>query len=604
MPLVFNFKINGIDFTVDDNGFGKWTLTAINSPKKGIPQTFLKERIVIFKLLLTKNQVSGYEDYHSCYQTLDFYNALGLKTEFEQFEGYLTTQIERIRKKVLNSCGFTKLDLPFSLFLETRDSNYCWVPPVETGEYFDIKRQEHAKIEFDACDEAEGKVSQLISDLLNVSEYRNELSSYFFNVGVETFPVWLPFFEMKEETFGRPNFALTITDQVDGEEVISSPPVRHDDSLLDKRKALTLRLGKPFHFYPGHEYRLLSAKKGKPWLIGRTIFTDLIESCDYLAFKIKSGWQLTKEGRELTKEGWQLAKGNTSEDAVNSFFRDSPATKEWFGLIQQYILKGDFTKYIAGMAFSVPIFQVQDGKLRLLVAKGSSEKISKYGYHCVPAGLLEFSESDSDLAELTLGHFQTIVAKEMVEETLPGKNFMSVKDKNRPMFQGFDSGAFTIKAADQFTAEIYRLVIETIILKNWDDLWAETKDAPSKTFLEAVLKFDPAKHGSFWFVDCFTLRPEIVIPLYTSQDLKFNLNWEFEKGSEKKLEFEKWPDVLDEIMKNRDSYSAPGIACLYFGAKRFFDTPKEDWNSLLLENILQQDKTPPKKMAKGEKKKK
>jgi hypothetical protein len=96
----------------------------------------------------------------------------------------------------------------------------------------------------------------------------------------------------------------------------------------------------------------------------------------------------------------------------------------------------------------------------------------------------------------------------------------------------------------------------TLILINWEDLWAKREDVPSIILLEAILKFDPNIHNSFWFLDCFTLRPQIVMPMYTSQDLKFNLNWEYDPGQQKVMKFNDWSEVLCEIRQNNDSYSA------------------------------------------------
>jgi hypothetical protein len=376
---------------------------------------------------------------------------------------------------------------------------------------------------------------------------------------------------MDDKTFGKPIFPIKIShdkpifsDRViksirTGESLpIDDDPITITDSLYKIRQANEIEHKRHLHIYDGLIYRLLKAKSPDKWLLGQTSYKQIMESCDYLSFKIKSGWV----------EALEIAKNGGDSLAVEKFFNNDSVVKEWYDLVQN-LIKGDFTKYLAGLAFSAPIFQVcENGSINLLLGKGSAAKQANYGMHVAPAGMFEYSPGDGQLDELTIPNFQTIVAKEMAEETLIGENYSSVVDKYKRFFFVMESGMSL--TGDPFRAEIVRMLFDKDIIENWNQIWVNNPP-PSKTPLIKILNLNPNIHKSFWIVDCFILRPEIIIPLYITETITAVLNWEFEAASLEIKNFRNWDNVLDYLNEHSNAWCAPGLASLYLGSKYFFD---------------------------------
>ncbi|MDR0548004.1 MAG: hypothetical protein LBI10_01105 [Deltaproteobacteria bacterium] len=455
------------------------------------------------------------------------------------------------RYNIRQACGLEE-ELSDDLFLKSADRLYLWIPTVTKGFYFSNSFKKMAVEASTAKDLAEKRIPDLIDSILKVHD---DLTPFFYQERIGH--PRLQFFLMDPRTFGRPSFrrGLTITDSP------SIPPDRGEDGLLNIRRAYSFSNKKPFHIYPGLIYRLISTgRRSSSWSLGRTVYTDLIESCDYLAFRIKSGWQTA------------MSKG---EAAVTKFLKTDPAVLEWRDLIKQ-ILVGDFSHYLAGLAFSSPIFQVVDKgqHIKLLMGLGSSAKQANYGMHVAPAGMLEFAQGDDDNS-LTLKNFQTILAKELIEETLVGKNFEAVKDNYKRKFSVMEA-AISVDGVPfpqnfggyPFQTNLVRLIIEDDILPHWDNYWVKTP--PSKTLLQKALSFNPDQQPSFWIVDSFTLRPEIITPIFVTEDLPNMLSWEYEETQKETKQFNNMDEVRNYVAETRSSWAAPGLAAMYLGAKHFF----------------------------------
>jgi hypothetical protein len=567
-PIIYSFTIGEIDFVVteiskDDeweisvplpgplggNGHSGHKKSATKKPKRLMsPGTISGNSRLLFELFLHKeNPVQDIKGY-SGYKADEACVALSaLNGTQESWKNSFTQYIKRIRDAVLEACGKDQKHLPYEKFLDQDKDRtrhyYVWKPGVY-NDYIPRDFREYSVIETKNREKTENDLGNFIDNVLSV--YKN-LRDFFFRD--KDIPVPLQFFEMREDIFGRPKFPLTV------KQGLPQPPARGDDTLLRIRCAEKRHNNQRHFVYPGLIYRLLATAKDGDWLLGQTVYTHLIESCDYLNFKIKAGWWKAK---------------SQSDQAADDYLKNHSLAREWAKLAQGILTEQNFKPYLAGLAFSVPIFQVlEDGKLRIILAQDSNLKQADYGLHMAPAGMLEFCQDDIEEKTLSLEAFQAIVAKELVEETLVGYNFSAVADEYKRVLSFVDSGPH--KSGDPYKASIVREIINNQILAKWNKVWKNPK-LPSKTPLKTVLTFNPKTRPSFWIVDCFTLRPEIIMPIYIKENLPEAFNWEVEQNTAFYKEFSKWSEVTNFILTERQRLSAPGLAGLYYGAKFYFDT--------------------------------
>ncbi|EMK3316321.1 hypothetical protein D8T63_15940 [Vibrio vulnificus] len=342
---------------------------------------------------------------------------------------------------------------------------------------------------------------------------------------------YLPFFKMPV----TPSFPITIDNNLPSE-----LPLR-DDPIYTQRRSIGKKI------YPGLIFRLTQASADTGWHLARTNYTHLIESCDYLQARIFGGW------------GKIIAQDNPDKELQkDNFLKRSPYIKEWLSRIDQ-ILNGDFTHYLAGVAFNTPIFCIEPaGSIKLLLAEGSALKQASGGkYHVCPAGMLEFSKADKEATELSLATFQTYAAKECLEETM---RYIVTNDIER-IIKTFDNSADR-EEGDIFSAQTIRYMIEHDLLKN---LPADV----SPTILQKCLSLDPTKQPVFAICDAFVLRPEIIMPLYIDERPEVVTNWENEKITELTISN---PQGITNLANDLHKWAAPGIAAAYLGAKHWFET--------------------------------
>ncbi|MDR2386438.1 MAG: hypothetical protein LBE80_02495 [Deltaproteobacteria bacterium] len=583
-PIIYSFTIDEIDLIVlEVEKDKKWLLKAPTLDLAAVNVT-AKPR-TLFELFLRKPNtiplIGGYSAYQKqgasiilAQEELDQQEdqiAAGQPVtkprSYEEMLGSWNSDsfavyIGHIRDWVYEASGLDRESCPYSNFLDCDEirtlSYYVWRPHT-TSYYlardFRLKSVEAAKFR----DEAEKRVGLLIT---NVIDAHKDLDKFFFEIPDKG--TRLHFFEMTEENgYGRPTFPLKVKDDQ------KSAPNRGLETLLNIRKAEKIEKRTSHFVYPGLIYRLLSA--GSNWVLGKTVYTDLIESCDYLNFKIKSGWYKAEQ------------KGGHLE--ALEFLKEDEVVQEWANLARGILNGGRFYDYLAGLAFSLPIFQIGKNKeLKLLMAEGSSLKMADYGMHVAPAGMLEFSPGDAGARELDLSAFQTILAKELAEETLVGKNFSAIDDQYKRLFSVMESGPHNF--GDPFRAKIVRSLFEEDILPNWDNIWKDKTKIPAQTPLRGALCLNPNIHPSFWIVDSFALRPEIIMPLYIIEDLSSTLNWEYKPGTQISQTFSSFAGVLDYVLANRNHWCAPGLASLYFGAQLYFSKlEKGEEESLLVTNL-------------------
>lgn len=335
---------------------------------------------------------------------------------------------------------------------------------------------------------------------------------------------YLPFHQLKV----TPQFPIPINNQLS-----SVPPLREDPIYAQKRS-----MGKKI--YPGLIYRLIEVSKSNGWQLARTNYTHLIESCDYTQARIFAGW------------GKLISENANDVNAKLHFLKTSPHIQEWLAKVKN-ILQGDFSSYLAGIAFNTPIFsKTPTGELKLLLAEGSQLKQAAGGkLHVCPAGMLEFSKDDEEQTELTLEAFQTYAAKECLEETMR----FSVNSKSERIIRNFDNTEQ--EEGDFLSVQSIRRLIE-------HDLLPELPTTVSTSVLQQCLTISPDKQPFFAVVDAFVLRPEIIVPLYTNDTPQVVTNWENEKITE--MTFKNVNDI-NELANSVNNWAAPGIAAAYLGAK-------------------------------------
>lgn len=460
--------------------------------------------------------------------------------------------IHDIRKIVRQAAGFptkeqAKESLPDALFLSRhgQPSKYTWIPVVRDEQEDASELLRLGGLEKEANPHIHAIMNALVSNF-------NDLDNFFYKTGHRG--TRLQFHLLSQEICGTPSFPIPITGE--------SPPApdRGQKSLLRLRGLQN----KPT--YAGHIYRLHTVDKNE-WTLGRTVYTELIDDCDFYNLHIKARWMQIGDSPELFKS-----------DLVQSWYKRT-----------QDIRSGKFSGYLAGLAFSIPLFQIDgQGNLKLLMAKGSAAKQAGGGLkHVVPAGMLEFSNVDKRNAELTLSAFQTYLAKELIEETLLFSQKLDKKChrlfkqlESVPPLEAADHVWPLEDAGDVLPVETLRQLIETHLLDDWDSVWGEGKK-PSQTVLREVLNRAPNDPGKpcFFIVDAFCLRPEIILPVYTTEDLEMAVNWENDAASVEKVSFASYSALEDWVAQNYHMWTAPGIAAAFLGAKHYFDK-RDGWKPM------------------------
>lgn len=328
-----------------------------------------------------------------------------------------------------------------------------------------------------------------------------------------------------------------------------------NDSLLEQRKILNAKL------FNGNIYRLVHQdQKTGEWKIAESCYFDILDSSDYLGSRLRAYYQQSLENK------------NDNQENLKYFLN------LWKERMKQ-VVSGDFSKYYAGLAFSVPTFRVlKDGSLQLLCAKGSQHKATSSGKrHVCPAGMLEYW-SMTHMDELTFENFKSIATKEFFEETvLSNRLFKNSVEKNlkfKSYLNCFKDDGFPQEIDIGFSTIDHNA---DILIQNWEDVWDDigsNLDIPS---LEAIEQLRELKNsnGAFMVIDAFNFRPEIIQPIYIQGELNKLVNWEYEDEPEiitwKNLEeLNKW------LEDNYYDWCPPGLAAAYLGAKNYFEGKKSE----------------------------
>lgn len=326
---------------------------------------------------------------------------------------------------------------------------------------------------------------------------------------------------------------------------------KHDDSLRKERKPA----------YNGNIYRLLSIENDQ-WTIAPSCYFDILESSDYLGTRLKSAHQdFLNEKQNRRSELMEIR-----EKRIKSFIQN-----------------GDFSQYIAGIAFSMPIFRKLDnGGLQLLKGKISSFKATGSGrMHVCPAGMLEnpvmFKNKGGERIllnpYLTLEDFQAALCKELLEEAVFSEKIL--KNINESKYK-----STILMFCDQISRPVEQSVklstlsyfLKEEIQPYWYEIWESLKtgiDCPSIEPLNYILNLKE-DFSPFYIIDTFNLRPEIIVPVYINDELFQITNWEYTDGGSEIIEWANFENLQNWVEKHYKDWCPPGIAAAYLGARQFF----------------------------------
>ncbi|MBS9783055.1 MAG: hypothetical protein KGV46_00690 [Pasteurella sp.] len=334
------------------------------------------------------------------------------------------------------------------------------------------------------------------------------------------------------------------------------------DSLYEIRKNAGANL------YPGKILQLKKDDKG--YKLGHTIYTHILDSCDNVGSTLKRAWSKLDEQNMSFAERQQKIKEISSDIGAMAFI--------WSQRLNQ-VKQEDFSDYLAGLAFSLPMFHIQESGLSLVCAEGSALKASGSGQkHICPAGMLEIFNSKID-KNFTIADFRAVASKELLEETLFGSKF---KLKNSSIYSQYVRN-FSTELAGQVEASYPMLnVCVEDLLKIWDDLWEDFEGwhkstPPSNEAIMQVQQLSMEKAPWFFIIDIMNFRPEIIKPLYLRNSFDCFLNWEY-KNNYSVPEIISWKDqyeLEDWVRDNHKDWCTPGIASAYLGARYYFNNKEK-----------------------------
>lgn len=257
------------------------------------------------------------------------------------------------------------------------------------------------------------------------------------------------------------------------------------------------------------------------------------------------------------------------DDKISLEYPLKKIINEWTKRIEE-IKEKKFSNYVAGLAFSVPLFQITQDGIKVLLAKGSSQKANGAGTkHVVPAGMMEFF-SDVDPEYFSFDDFKALVCKEMLEELYFGTNIVHQQGNNfyRTITLFSDN-------KDERTLASYQEILDKVkneVIKNWNEIWKacgkEEGNIPSKVLLETILDLKEDERPWFLVVDALNGRPEIIKPIYFKENVDIFLNWE--NVSSELIAFSNQDELEYFIEKYHWDFCAPGIASIYLGARYYF----------------------------------
>lgn len=343
----------------------------------------------------------------------------------------------------------------------------------------------------------------------------------------------LPFHRVDLSAFGPPTFPIPI-------ESGHRPPLVRDP------KQIALKANPVANLYNGKIFRLHSVSPSG-WRLGRTAYFDLMEDCDWMKGALLRGWGAQAD--VFAKRKW---------------LRTSPIVAEWRSRARA-ILRGDFSGYLAGMAFNLPIVGCGPDGLEILLAKGSPHKQADAGRrHVCPAGMLEFSRPNADDIDLSAATMKTYMRKELIEETLrrskDAPDPLDIEARIKRLEGQIDTNGDLMGAATLGMA-----CDEIIDLIRKENLSLPVGEQTSLAAHDALMAMDIESSPMALIVDALVLRPEIVMPIKIDAPVTASFNWENVKiAKSEPVPTWKVGDSLAEteqdLCKDMSDWAAPGLA--------------------------------------------
>lgn len=318
----------------------------------------------------------------------------------------------------------------------------------------------------------------------------------------------------------------------------------------------------------GRIYGLLDTSLRKP--LQYDIHGSIIKYIDGKETKLSVA--LTNEIREVVKSNLiSVLHDSIAQEIKNNQNKSLSDVVELWNNRMIDVHNKNFSNYIAGLAFSIPLFQVTKSGLAVLLAKGSQQKaVGSGAKHIVPAGMVEFF-SDMDPESFSFDDFRALICKELLEELYFGNNIVHkhTSQYSRTINLFSDN-------QNERTYATYEEILDTvqkIVIPKWDDIWekhGKTKEnIPSKVLLEKVLELKETDEPYFMIVDALNSRPEIIKPIYFTEDVEVFLNWE--NVGIARVSFSNQQELENFVKKCHRDFCAPGIASIYLGARYYFE---------------------------------
>ena len=176
-----------------------------------------------------------------------------------------------------------------------------------------------------------------------------------------------------------------------------------------------------------------------------------------------------------------------------------------------------------------------------------------------------------DPESFSFDDFRALICKELLEELYFGNNIVHkhTSQYSRTINLFSDN-------QNERTYATYEEILDTvqkIVIPKWEDIWekhGKTKEnIPSKVLLEKVLELKETDEPYFMIVDALNSRPEIIKPIYFTEDVEVFLNWE--NVGIARVSFSNQQELENFVKKCHRDFCAPGIASIYLGARYYFE---------------------------------
>lgn len=319
------------------------------------------------------------------------------------------------------------------------------------------------------------------------------------------------------------------------------------------------------NLYAGHQYALHKVVDGDA-IITDTTYDKALDHNDFLASRL----------RVYLAEAMQQHHFESILDCVPLLHDVTQPlgrlAQEWYSRFS-LVVQGYYQH--SAMGISVPIFQKDGQKLKVLGAKMNRQKATGNGvYHVVPSSMFDIIEYKPfiDFRDVLI-----VVAKEMLKEAFLPKSISMDSNSH------FKAILHLLHLTDSYQTLSFELMIEVfkLVEQHWMNIVEDIEEysrirskvkyeilEPFRQVLQAIIYHQPLEH--YLVVDMYNLRPEIIIPIYISSDFPVLLNWEFAKKQDNphwknREEFQAW------LVEHHQDWCSPALAAMVLGVEQFWE---------------------------------